>query len=138
MAFTTFRAACDYVVTILGDQTSLKTLANAAFDYYEPIDTDTVITRPEMTACNARSAWRKQQGTQRDCRQYEGQPRRDMMSDKKIRINTLVKLHGCVAKMGVAASDLRDIVGQFHSISQLVNAIEHIVKSGDDYDLLDI
>lgn len=68
----TQRAAVYAALQIIGDQTSLSQLAQAASNRYGgPIG---------LSACSTfRGEWRKANGKDTDCRTYSGQPERNML-----------------------------------------------------------
>lgn len=85
--------------------------------------------------CRYRSEWRETHTEEDiDCRTYEGQPRRDMRNDTKVKVSILGKLSPIIEQVG--ADTLLDTLGLFHSIDQLQQAIKHTSELSQHYDLV--
>lgn len=82
-----------------------------------------------------RMQWRKDNNITADCRTYQGQPRRNMLNDKKIHISVLGKLQK-VLENGQNA--FVELLNEFHSIDQLKNAITHVQQLAKEYDFVSI
>lgn len=112
--YRVFSKAVRHALEVIGDQTSLRTLVVEAGRYHEgdsyPISSDSI-------ACTVRNKWREQQNINRDCRTYEGQPRRDMQNDSSFTNKGWKLLTEVVAKVG--ADKVAKLLNEFHSIDQL-------------------
>jgi hypothetical protein len=133
--FNFFNQAVEYALGIVGDQTSLSTLVREAGKYvtYETLEKN---TRPETTACNVRTKWRKEHGIERDARTHKDIPRRNMFNDNKVKLALLGKLQPVLEAVG--ADTFTEIIAGFHSIDQLRNAITHIGQLAPHYDLVNV
>lgn len=109
-----FSQAVRQALKTLADQTSLRTLVSEAFKYYTG---EVEYQWHTAVACTVRNKWRKEQKISRDCRTYEGQPRRNMLNDDNYTKRGWKLLTEVVNKVGL--DKVGQLLGEFHSIDQL-------------------
>ena len=120
----TIREAVYQACEELDVHSSMNELVKAASIIYgHPLNKGTV----QIYRCN----YRKANKLNVDCRTYKGQPRRNMLNDERHTLDQVKRLHHYFGLKRPTIASFKNLIGdgreQFHSVVQLVNAIDDLV-----------
>lgn len=111
----TRKSAVMEVLDQLGDQTNAQVIIDAASELLGDIV-------PYGSIIAIRLLWRKQKQLETDCRTYDGQPKRNMVS--KDTSHACKKLADQLGKMNITTDQVRKLLVDFNSVDDVLNVLD--------------